>query len=247
MDKRVERAADLIRQARHAIAFTGSGISAESGIPTYRGAGGVWHKYDPAKYASIDYFLKDPSYWWRFFRELRGPLLQKARPNQGHLALARLEAEGHLPAVITQNIDGLHQAAGSRNVIELHGTARRTSCMDCGTAFPIDEILPILDREIPPRCPRCEGNLRPSVILFGEALPPDALEKADHETRAADLVIVVGSSLAVYPAASIPEMAKTNGAGLIIVNVDPTPMDSVADVVFHNSAGTVLPQIVARI
>jgi NAD-dependent deacetylase len=247
MNGQIQKAAELIREARHAIAFTGSGCSVESGIPTYRGADGLWQKYDPNKYASLDYFLQDPSYYWNFFQELRRPLLEDARPNQGHLSLARLQADGHLSAIITQNIDGLHQAAGSENVIELHGTGRETFCLGCSMRFPIEEVLPILDREIPPPCPACRGVIRPAVIFFGEMLSPEVLRRAGAETASADLVIVVGSSLVVYPAASIPETAKANGAQLIIINIDRTAMDSLADVVLHDRAATVLPQIVSAI
>ncbi len=247
MNGRIDRAARFLRDARHAVALTGAGVSAESGIPTYRGEGGFWRKYDPDRYASYDYFLQDPSYYWRFFLEIRHPLLEKSRPNQAHLCLARLEADGRLVSVITQNIDGLHQAAGSKTVRELHGSARLARCMSCKTEYTIDEVLPAESAEIPPRCEGCGGVVRPGVVLFGESLPPDVLDRAIAEAQASDLLITIGSSLTVYPAAAIPEIARAGGARLIVVNVDPTPVDLVADVVFHARAGAILPQILARI
>jgi len=246
MDDPISRAADLIRASGRAVAFTGAGISAESGIPTYRGRGGLWSRHDPNKYASLDYFLHDPSCYWAFFRELR-PLLDRARPNPGHVALAELESRGALSAVITQNIDGLHQAAGSARVLELHGTARRAHCMDCGRAFTIEAVFPLLAGDLPPRCAGCGGVLRPAVVFFGEALPAGVFEEAIAEARASDLVLAVGSSLTVYPAAAVPEIARSAGARILIVNVDPTPVDPAADLLFHDEAGRILPRILAAL
>ncbi len=246
MNNPIDQAAHLLSDSRQAVAFTGAGVSAESGVPTYRDQGGLWQKYDPNRYASYDYFVRDPSYYWNFFLEIRRPLLKTARPNPAHLALARLEADGWLHSVITQNIDGLHQVAGSREVRELHGSARLTRCMSCGTEYTIDEVLPETDPEIPPSCGKCGGVVRPGVVLFGESLPAAILDLATSEARTSDLLIAIGSSLTVYPAAALPEIAREAGAKIIVINVDPTPLDSVADVVFHDRAGKILPQILAR-
>ncbi|MFH1861428.1 MAG: NAD-dependent deacylase [bacterium] len=226
------------------VAFTGAGISAESGIPTYRGAGGFWTKYDPDKYASIDYFYQDPSYYWRFFQDTRGPLLHEAQPNPGHKALATLEAQGKLLTVITQNIDGLHQAAGSKRVIELHGSSRSFSCMKCRQPYSLEVVERFLETELPPRCSGCRGIIRPDIVFFGEMLPPGAIESAFDFARRASLLIVVGSSLVVYPAAQVPSLAKDCGARLAIINDESTPLDSYADWVIHDKAGVILPQLI---
>ena len=234
----------LCSRSARLVAFTGAGISAESGIPTYRGAGGVWHKYDPAKYADIGQFLEDPSYYWNFFKDVRYPALRRAEPNAAHRALARLEERGTLRAVITQNIDGLHQAAGSRRVLELHGNTTRIRCMNCGVTYGMDEVYTQIGTRLPPLCSACDGPLKPDVVFFGEALPGDVLEEAAAESRGCDLLLVVGSSLVVHPAASLPVMAKDGGARLVIVNRDPTPLDPLADLVIHAAASEVLERLV---
>lgn len=241
-----EKLQQLIGQANRLVAFTGAGISAESGIPTYRGDDGLWNKYDPAKYASVDYFFKDPAYYWNFFREVRYPLLKQAQPNPAHIALARLEAGGRLNVVITQNIDGLHQLAGSQNVLELHGNTRRIICVRCKTRYSMDDIYNRLDTQFPPRCPACDGALKPEVVFFGESLPAAVLREAIQESEACDLFIVIGSSLVVQPAAWLPARAKERGAKLVIINKDPTPLDSLADLLFHSSASEVLKNIKAE-
>jgi NAD-dependent deacetylase len=243
----IKRAADLLSAARSGLGLTGAGISAESGIPTFRGEGGLWTKYDPIKVASIDYFMADPSAYWSVARE-RGRVALAARPNPGHRALAALEAAGHLAAVVTQNTDGLHQDAGTQRVIEVHGSGRTVQCLDCGNREPRAAVQARLDSDMPPRCPICGGTfLKPTVVLFGEAMPQAAVREAFALARAADVILVVGSSLAVYPAADIPVAAMRSGARSIIVNAEPTPLDSVADVVIHARAGEVLPEIVELI
>jgi NAD-dependent deacetylase len=230
----------MLTRTKRMVAFTGAGISAESGIPTYRGDDGVWHKYDPAKYASISHFFREPEYYWKFFQEVRYPVLQKAEPNRAHKILAKLEAAGILRAVITQNIDGLHQRAGSKRVLELHGNTRRISCLNCRASYTMDEIYEQLATQLPPLCRACGGILKPEVVFFGEVLPPGVLEEAATEAEKCDLFLVVGSSLVVQPAASLPVMAKQSGAKLVIVNKEPTPLDAMADLVFHRSASEVL-------
>ncbi len=240
----IEALATDIKNAKHIVAFTGAGISAESGIPTYRGEGGLWTKYDPSKYASIGYFLQNPSYYWNFFKDVRYPILKKVKPNKAHLALVEMENAGKLKTVITQNIDGLHQEAGSSSVIELHGTTRTIICMDCSKKYKIGEAFIKLEKQIPPLCSECNGILRPDVIFFGEMLDPEILRDAYAAAASCDLLLAVGSSLVVYPAADIPMRAKQAGAKLAIINIDSTPLDSVADYVINDAAGKFLPLII---
>jgi len=239
----VERAAALLAAAHHAVALTGAGVSAESGIPTFRGEGGLWAKYDPVKVSSIDSFLADPASYWRVSKE-RGAVALSARPNAGHQALAAMEAAGHLVAVVTQNTDGLHQVSGSRRVIELHGSGRTVQCLECGKLEPRAEVQARLEVEMPPRCPNCGGTfLKPTVVLFGEPMPTDAINEAFDLARQADVMLVVGSSLVVHPAADVPLVAIQSGARLIVINAEPTPFDRFASVVIHGRSGEVLPEI----
>jgi NAD-dependent deacetylase len=232
-----------LKKSRYVVAFTGAGISSESGIPTYRGAGGLWNTYDPSRYASIAYFRQDPSYYWNFFKDVRYRMLKDAKPNNAHLSLAELEGRGILKGVITQNIDGLHQEAGSTNVVELHGTARIIRCVACSQEYSVDEVFSFLKKEIPPLCRKCRGNLRPAVVFFGETLSPEVLDTAFLHAEACDFFMAVGSSLVVHPAAGIPVKAKQAGAKLAIFNIDPTPLDEMADYVVSGKAGEVLPEI----
>jgi len=239
----VERAAELLSAARSGLVLTGAGVSADSGIPTFRGDGGLWKQYDPVKVASIAYFMANPTAYWKVSKE-RGRVAVAARPNPGHAALAALEASGHLSAVVTQNTDGLHQDAGSVRVIEVHGSGRTVACLDCGHLEARAEVQARLDEEMPPRCRACGGGLlKPNVVLFGEPMPRAAVQEAFALARAADVMLVVGSSLAVYPAADIPLVAARSGARIVIVNAVPTPLDGFADVVIHGRAGEVLPEI----
>jgi len=227
--------------------MTGAGVSAESGIPTFRGEGGVWTKYDPVKVSSIDSFMADPASYWRVSRE-RGSLALAAKPNPGHNALADMEAAGHLVAIVTQNTDGLHQVAGSRHVIELHGSGRTVECMTCGRREPRADVQVRLEAEMPPRCQSCGSIfLKPTVVLFGEAMPVAAVEEAFTLAGRTDVVLVVGSSLVVYPAADVPLAALRAGARMIVVNADPTPFDRFANVVIYGRSGEVLPRIAALI
>jgi NAD-dependent deacetylase len=243
----IAHAAELIGVARRGLALTGAGVSAESGIPTFRGAGGLWTRYDPVKVASIEYFMADPSAYWNVSKE-RGRVALAARPNPGHHALAALEAGGRLVAVVTQNTDGLHQDSGSRTVIEVHGSSRTVQCLDCGNREPRSEVQARLDVEMPPRCGICGGTfLKPTVVLFGEPLPQEAIQQAFTLARQADVMLVVGSSLVVYPAADIPLVAVRSGAQLIVINAEPTPFDELAAVVVRGKSGEVLPEIVKLI
>ena len=233
-----------LKKSRHVVAFTGAGISSESGIPTYRGEGGVWNTYDPDRYANIAHFRQNPSYYWNFFKDVRYPVLKKAKPNRAHTALAELEKMGKLESVITQNIDGLHQEAGSTRVIELHGTTRIIHCVDCSQEYVFDDVFVLLEKELPPLCKKCRGILRPAVVFFGESLDPEVLQLAYDEVNSCDFLLAVGSSLVVYPAADLPVRAKQAGAMLAIVNIDPTPLDDMADFIIHGQAGRVLSDVI---
>jgi NAD-dependent deacetylase len=242
-DPAILEAAVLLSQARAAVAFTGAGVSAESGIPVYRGEGGLWTKFDPYKVAHIDTFRADPSVYWRY------SLLHRrtdAQPNPAHRALVELERRGNLRAVITQNTDGLHQQAGSSRVIELHGSSHWVECLDCDRRYQRPDIDRLNAQECPPVCPSCGGRfLKPTVVMFGEALPSAALAEAHELAMAADVMLIVGSSLQVYPAAGIPRLAHEYGAQLCIINTEPTSFDDIASVVLRGKAGGILPQIVA--
>lgn len=238
----LEQAAALLAAARQGVAFTGAGISVESGIPHFRGEGGLWTKFDPYQVASIHRFKEDPTDYWTYSLNYRRT---GAQPNPAHHTLVDLERRGHLRAVITQNTDGLHQKAGSREVIELHGSGASVMCLDCERRFPREEIDRLNREHCPPSCPGCGGRyLKPTVVLFGEPLPGEALQRAHQLAESTDIMLVVGSSLQVYPAAAIPQQAVSAGARLCIINAEPTPYDDLADVVVHGKAGEVLPAIV---
>jgi len=243
MEEAISKLKKFVSTSDQIVAFTGAGFSAESGISTFRGAGGLWSKYDPSIYADINYFIQDPSYYWSFFRDERYPVIKKAKPNEGHFALVELEKRGKLYRVITQNIDGLHQEAGQSDVIELHGNTRKVNCLNCEKTYTMDEAYKILQKELPPRC-SCGGVLKPGTILFGEPLPQHALDMAMLASKNCDMFLVLGSSLVVYPAASMPKIAKRNGATLVIINIDPTPLDDTADLVINGSASKVLSKLI---
>ncbi len=237
----MERAAGLIAGARYLVAFTGAGISAESGIPTFRGEDGLWKRFDPEKVASLPAFLRDPTDYWRFSRDHRP---RTADPNPAHGVLAELERRGKLRAVITQNTDGLHQKAGSNRIIELHGNSHRVRCLDCQAEYPRADVDAMARAHIPPRCPRCDGRyLKPAVVFFGESLPAGAFAGAQAEAGRADVMLVVGSSLQVYPAAGIPRLAHDGGAQLVILNAEPTPFDGWAACLLRGAAGLLLPRL----
>jgi NAD-dependent deacetylase len=238
----------LARLAQQIVAFTGAGISTESGIPDYRGPGGVWERNTPPTLRDFRENLETRQSYWRERRE-RYPALRDAEPNGGHLALARLERAGLLTHVITQNIDGLHQKAGSNpaTTIELHGTAHRVRCLDCGSTWPAERIQTRLLREPLPACEECGGMLRAATVLFGESVPEADLRRAISVARSCDLMLVIGSTLLVRPAATIPEIAVRSGAALAIVNNEPTPLDNLTDVVVRSSAGAALTTLASAL
>ncbi|MBI5843754.1 MAG: NAD-dependent deacylase [Deltaproteobacteria bacterium] len=240
MQEAVKQAAKLIREARLVVALTGAGISVESGIPPFRGKGGLWEKMDPMEFAHIDSFLRNPARVWDILvREMKG-VVDRAMPNAGHINLARLEEAGRLSAIITQNVDGLHQRAGSTEVIEFHGTFALQRCMRCGKTIPTEQVsLNVL----PPLC-ECGGILRPDCVFFGEAIPADALDRSYDLSSACDVMLVIGTSAVVMPAASMPRVAKKAGAKIIEINTDVTPLStSLTDLLLKGSAGEVLEKI----
>jgi NAD-dependent deacetylase len=243
MDKKISKLKNILSISKKLVAFTGAGFSAESGISTFRGVGGLWSKYDPSIYADISYFIRDQSYYWKFFRDERYPALKNAKPNKGHSVLVELEKRNILYCVITQNIDGLHQIAGQSNVIELHGNTRKIYCLSCNKTYSMEEAFKLLQNELPPRC-KCGGVLKPGTVLFGEPLPKHELNMAILAAKKSDIFLVLGSSLVVYPAASIPKIAKNNGAILVIINIDSTPLDHLADLVIHNNASNILKKLI---
>lgn len=226
----------LLRRHGNAVALTGAGISVESGIPAFRGAQGLWSRYDPAEYASIEAFLRDPEKVWSMLFGLFD-VLSGAVPNAAHAALADLERFGVLRSVITQNVDGLHQAAGSRRVIEFHGNAEELVCLFCGSRFRAREKL---RRGVAPRC-GCGRILKPELVLFGEAIPEAAQRDAETEARCCGVLLVVGTSAEVAPACDIPRLAVANGAAVIEINPEETGLTrSVADVHLREKAGPAL-------
>ena len=235
--------AKLIRANQPCVALTGAGVSTESGIPDFRSAGGIWQRFDPYEVASIDAFHRDPARVWEFYA-LRLDVLADAEPNVAHHALARLERAGLLRAVITQNVDRLHAAAGSREVIEVHGAIARARCLRCGSVVEGDELRLLLPL---PRCAGCGAVLKPDVVMFGELLPVEAFDRATRHAREAGLLLVIGSSLEVRPVAGLPEETLGGGGRLAIVNRDPTPYDTRAALVVHACAGETLAACAAAL
>jgi NAD-dependent deacetylase len=234
--EKLERLAELVRERQPCVVLTGAGISTESGIPDFRSPTGIWAQYDPMEYATIDAFLADPEKVWDFYGK-RLNVLRDAEPNEGHRALVELEERGWVRAVITQNIDRLHERAGSRDVVEVHGSIRTSSCLDCGTVVPFDEVVRLLPV---PHCPGCGRVLKPDVVMFGELLPEDAIARATQLAADAGLLLVVGSSLEVYPVAGLPAETLAAGGSLAIVNRAPTQFDRRASVTIDAGAGETL-------
>jgi NAD-dependent deacetylase len=230
--------------AKRAVALTGAGISVESGIPPFRGKGGVWERIDPMEYGHIDTFEADPGSVWRvLIRELK-EIIDRATPNEGHRGLARLEAMGLLTTVITQNVDGLHQAAGSTDVLEFHGNCAWHRCMDCGGKL---ETRDVDIASLPPRC-NCGGVLRPDWIFFGEAIPSVTLQRSQQLAMGCDLMLVVGTSAVVHPAAYVPVMARDAGARIIEINPERTPLTgTISDYLIRGGAGEVMNALVSEL
>ncbi len=258
MEPLIARVTRDLLKADYAIALTGAGMSTESGIPDFRGPSGIWTK-DPAAerraYQSYDRFVVDPAAWWKERLAARGAGRgwAEAEPNAGHYALAELEEMGILKAVLTQNVDGLHEKAGSKHVLEYHGSIVKLRCQSCGSRFPIDDFdLEELAREgdLPPRCPGCAGVLKTDVVEFGEPIPADVAMLSQDEARQCDLMLICGTSAVVYPFASLPALARERAGVVIIeVNAQPTPLTvgGVSDYLIQGKTGEVLPAIVSRV
>jgi NAD-dependent deacetylase len=239
-----EALAALIVERGPCVVLTGAGMSTESGIPDFRSATGIWADVDPFEVASIDAFRRDPGRVWRWYGpRIRG--LLEAQPNRGHLALAALERAGHVRAVVTQNIDTLHARAGSEGIVEVHGSIQRAVCLACGRPEPIDALLAQLEDDPVPVCRACGNVPKPDVVMFGEMLPVDAFERAEQLVLDTDALVVVGSSLQVWPVAGLPESAVAHGGAVALVNDEATAFDSQAAIVVRGSAGATLASVAA--
>ncbi|MFX1569518.1 MAG: NAD-dependent deacetylase [Promethearchaeota archaeon] len=242
----IRKASELILNSKHAIVLTGAGISTESGIPDFRGESGIWKKYKPEIYGTIQSFLKDPSKFWKMAEDI-APTLFSAEPNPGHHAIAVLEKMNIIKAVITQNIDELHQKAGSIIVYEVHGNINRFTCIGCRASYSKEQILRKVKKEKNPACNYCGAPLKPSVVLFGEQLPNFEKYMAIDLAKKSDLMLIAGSSLTVAPICDLPLYTLREGGKLIIINDDPTDLDERAEVVINHKTGTILPLIVEEI
>lgn len=244
-----ERAVHLLASSRYPIAMTGAGVSVESGIPPFRGPGGLWTKHGEPPMDGYQRFLADPTGYWQ--ERLRAPsevvqALAQAQPNAGHHAMVELEQMGLLRYLITQNIDNLHRAAGHRQVAEIHGNAQLLRCIGCGQRFT-KEALPVAIDNLPPRCPTCASLIKVDTVHFGEPIPPDVLETCSREARLADCMLVAGTSALVYPAASFPQMVKERGGCLIEVNLYDTPLTPLVDCSLRGTFGEILPTLVEQV
>lgn len=244
----IQKAVELIQKSKNTVVLTGAGISTPSGIPDFRTAEtGLWEQDNPFQVASLSAFRYRPEVFFDWLRPLAKKMWE-AQPNPAHIALAELEKAGYLHSIITQNIDGLHQKAGSRNVIEVHGSANQFICLKCGKLFPGEEMIePFIRQALIPHCPECDSILKPQIVLFEEMLPFDAWRAAEQSCRQADLILVVGSSLEVIPAANLPHQALSHGAGLIINTISPTHLDDYADVLLPYDVIVSLPEIAAKL
>jgi NAD-dependent protein deacetylase/lipoamidase len=249
LQQRLHYTAELMRETERIVALTGAGISTESGIPDFRSPGSLWQQVPPVSYQD---FISKPEarqQYWQIRRNLSAQVLT-ARPNAAHMALVDLERKRRLLGIVTQNFDGLHHDAGNNaeHIVEMHGTSRAAACTHCGQSSSIQDLQQRIDAgEIDPLCPDCGGFLKAATILFGQRVPDAELTRARELTLSCDLFLVVGSSLKVTPAASLPRLALKNDVPLIIINLEPTPLDDYAEIVIHEKAGVVLPQIVSGI
>jgi len=246
--KKIRQAAKLLFESKSAIALTGAGISTESGIPDFRGDSGIWKKYRADIYGDFQTFMRDPSKFWELAKNI-APTLFNANPNPGHIALAELENMDLLKGIITQNVDELHQKAGAIMVYEVHGNINRFDCFGCQASYYKDQILQKLKKKKknPPSCDFCGSPLKPSVVLFGEALPNFEIHQSRALSKKADVMLIAGSSLTVMPVCDLPLYTLSEGGTLIIVNDEPTDLDERAEIVIHEKTGIILPLIVEEI
>jgi len=251
MKESLEQVAQWVINSKRTVVFTGAGLSTESGIPDFRSPGGVWDRYNPEDFYFQNFLASEVSRekYWQMATEMYDPI-KKAQPNLAHLAISEMEKLGKLDCVITQNIDGLHFKAGNseEKVIQLHGTAMYVTCLNCKKRYDRDEIQGRLEKGVKaPHCDDCGGPLKPATISFGQSMPEKETEEAYQRSSLCDLFIVIGSSLVVQPAASMPLVAKRNRAKLVIINRDPTPYDDMADIVIHGQAGPVMDNILKEV
>jgi NAD-dependent deacetylase len=247
MKDQIEKVAQWIIDAKRVVVFAGAGLSTESGIPDFRSPGGVWDRYNPEDFYFQNFIASEASRekYWQMATEMYEPM-KKAQPNLAHRAIAEMETLGRLDCIITQNVDGLHHKAGNseKKIIQLHGTAMHVTCLSCHKRFDREMIQERWKKgEKAPRCNDCGGPLKPATISFGQAMPETETEEAYERSSLCDLFIVIGSSLVVHPAASMPMVAKRNGARLVIINRDPTSCDEMADLVIHGQAGPVMANV----
>ncbi len=241
----IEEVASLLIDSKHAIALTGAGISSSSGLPIFRGPNGLWNRIDPGKF-SIEYFIKNPYDWWNIAKDLAEPFL-KAKPTKAHKALAGLEELGLIKGIITQNIDGLHQKAGSKKVIELHGNVNKLKCLLCKSEYDAKHFLNIIKRKEIPLCSNCGFVLKPNVVLFNEAIPHDEYLQALNLFLKSDLVLIIGTSLAIEPVANLVVNAFERGAKLVSINYSETYLDSLMHYSLRCSSNEALPSILGLV
>ena len=250
LEAAIEQAAQVISAAHHVVALVGAGLSAESGVPTFRGPDGLWIKHGEPDLRDYERFRQDPAKWWQQRLERTNTLgelvetLNNAIPNEGHFALKDLEDDGVLKHIITQNIDNLHQIAGSRAITEIHGNRTKLRCIECSQRWPLDEFP--MDA-MPPHCPECGGIVKGDTVMFGEPIPRDALDECIAQTSRCDCMLLIGTSAVVYPAAGFPLAVYQNGGQLIEVNPNETPLTEISRVVLRAPAGKALPRVVERV
>ena len=246
LEEQLEQAAQIIADSSYLIALVGAGMSKESGIPTFRGGDGLWDKHGEPPMDGYQRFLADPAAWWaeRLSQQQQGgelaQAIKEAKPNPGHIALAEMERAGYLKHIITQNIDNLHQEAGSIAITEIHGNRTKMRCIECSNRWPREEFK---TDQVPPKCPDCRGLVKGDTVMFGEPIPPDALEACYREAQRADAVLLLGTSAVVYPAAEFPAIAYRRGAKLIEVNPQETPLSDLCSAVLRAPSGQALPKL----
>ena len=234
----VSRLAEVLLRSKHTVVFTGAGISVESGIPPFRGTEGIWDQYDP-RLLELDFFVMKPEKSWAAIKEIFFGKFRGAEPNPAHLTLARWQAQGLIKRIITQNIDNLHQQAGSHHVVEFHGNAQRLTCLDCESLFHVDPIL--ISRPVP-SCPKCSGLLKPDFIFFGEGIPREAYLEAFEEASLCDCMLIIGTSGEVYPANQLPFTAASKGAYIVEINTEPSLYSNkLSNLIIREKSGIILP------
>ena len=250
LDRQIKRAAELVLGSQYPVALVGAGMSVESGIPPFRGPGGIWTKYGEPAMDGYERLLQDPKGYWLERDSDTGPMAEfretfaQAKPNPGHLAIAEMEALGLMKCIITQNVDNLHQMAGSRNVAEIHGNSTKLRCIGCTTRWPKEEFH---IEDYPPLCPHCDGIVKVDTVMFGEPIPFDVMARCEGETQKCDCMLLIGTTAEVYPAAGFPAAVKAMGGVLIEINPLETVISHRCDVVLRGASGEVLPRMVERI